>query len=432
MLLVGLLNAISLCVLQLGTYFVWFSRKNIFNHFSIAFCIVSLIIPSFVVEYKNFTDQSVIYFYTAINAVGAFTYVIGILVGYRVKRISIVHFVINPVKISALSNINDNERLLYQTARKIYFIGIIGMIFSFIVMGFVPMFSSDPVAAKFFKNEYQDSYKRVAFIYRTCKLFIELTLPFLILNIIKKKSIINIVLVVTGFLLLIVSLQRTQMAQSILIALSIYFAFNAKKYKFYAYLLVVIAIYILGSLFYYISAKLFLNSSFDSILVGDNIWDAIAIGAPDIPDHLRFLNSYMHSDFGFTYGLTFIGGLVPFQFKWNPSIWSLFVLNGGDDDFLSIISGGLRLPVTIWGYVSFGWVGVVLLPFFSGLFSGYITRVIKKLMNKTDSTVWLYFFVFVYLNIAVLFINFYTISIYWLPPFLLYFFFLKKFKKSTT
>jgi len=158
----------------------------------------------------------------------------------------------------------------------------------------------------------------------------------------------------------------------------------------------------------------------------DNIFETIALGAPDVLDHLTFLKSFNNTPL-YTYGRTFYGGLIPGHYKWNPAVWSLMVSNP-DGDLNEITSGGLRLPLPLWGYVSFSWTGVVLLSFFSGLINGYLIKAIKKMIKETQSIIVITVVILLYVNVYTQFVTFYALSMYSIPVFAFMAFYMYRFK----
>ncbi|MFC4142198.1 O-antigen polymerase [Pedobacter mendelii] len=290
-------------------------------------------------------------------------------------------------------------------------------------MGFLPMFAADPYSAKQFKGIYNIRYHDVAFFYRTSKQLIQLLMPFLIISFFDKKSKNILLLIVIGVILIAVSLSRSEAVTGLILIFSIIIALKKSKKVFIYYLLSLIFVYSLGSSFWIIASVYFPKAGYVHEIDNLSIGYAIASGAPDIPDQLSFLEAFNSNHIDFTYGLTFVGGLIPFNFKWNPSVWTLLVVND-TDDISEIASGGLRLPVSLWGYVSFGWLGVIVVPFFSAFLIGYITKKIKSIVNKlpADANGYLIFYwlVFLYLNIGIVFTSFYTLSIYFLPGFVFY------------
>ncbi|MEZ2334975.1 O-antigen polymerase [Mucilaginibacter sp. RCC_168] len=414
---------ISLSVFLVGTYLIWFSKKNIFNHSVLGLCFVAYLVPAFVIKYDDYSTPDVIRLYVIINLLGCFTYLSGMLLGYRIKTLIAVNTLL---QFRFLSTVHDNEHGI-QKIRKvssiIYVAALGGIIISYILMGFVPLFAANPFMAKFFKGEYQAPYERVAFLYRTARQLLEFLMPLRILELFINFNLKSVILVLSGILLIAVSLNRGPILSGFLVAISIFVALKKNNGPFWIYLIIVFSSYILGSGVYYLLGLAFPDSFFgDAANVG--FFEAVAMGAPDITDQLSFLSAFLDSGSHYSYGLTFFGGLIPFNFPWNPSVYTLTILNSSND-ISEVASGGLRLPVSLWGYISFGWIGVALVPFFSGVFTGYIVKKVKRIINtlRANESGYVSFFLiqFVFSNIAVVFTNFYFLSIYSLPAFVLFY-----------
>lgn len=427
--MIKLILGLSLCIFSLGTYFIWLSKKNIFNHLNIGFIITAYLIPVFVIDYNDYIDAETLNLYVWVNLVGAFAYVLGLMFGVKIKNISIIDHVLLLDKFDSLPDTSLMK--IVRFFNSLYIIAITGTAVSFILMGFVPMFAEDIVSAKFFKGPYQESYHRVAFLYRTSRTLLEITIPIKFLILLYSPRFKEIVITVIGLLLISVSLTRGPVFNGFLLALSIFFSLKNSHWQFYLYIFSLIILIAFGSSIFYFA---YIYFGVEGFYKADSILEAIAKGSPDISDQLNFLKNFNLQGSNFTLGKTFLGGLIPFNFYWNPSAWSLYILND-TNDISEIGSGGLRLPVSLWGFTSFGWIGVFLIPFSSGLFQGYIIKKIKKLLfglthNLHDS---LFFFiiVFIFQNIGSIFINFYLISIYQIPAFLILFFIRFKYLKPS-
>ncbi|MGC8750558.1 O-antigen polymerase [Hydrotalea sp.] len=426
------INLLVLIIFQIGTYFIWFDKKNVFNHYYIGFCIAAYVIPSFLIDFYDLADDNIIDLYYKINFVGVLFYIFGILSGYKWKKIAIVDNVMKFRLYNDLVNSNFFYKTIVNTSKQIYLISLIILIICFMYMGFLPIFAEDPYAAKQFKGIYHVRYQHIAFFYRTSKEFIQLLIPILVIDFFNKRKISTFFLIIFGILLVFASLSRGDTVMGLLLSLSIIVTMRRNNSFFVVYIILYVIMFLFGSSFWVIATIFFPNTGFNSLSDNPTILSAIASGAPDIYDHITFLNSFIREHSPFTYGLTFIGGLIPYNFKYNPSSWTLYILNN-TNDISDIASGGLRLPVSIWGYVSFGWFGVVLVPFFSAFFTGYIIRKIKYLIYKlkpdANGLIAFYYYVFLYLNIGSIFFQFYRISIYMFPSLFFYFliiYFIKK------
>jgi len=415
---------VTLSIFLIGTYLIWFSKRNIFNHLSIGLCVVAYIVPAFVIDFGDYVNEDIVNLYVSISLVGCLFYVAGLFLGNKWKSLLLVNTV---MQFNYFDSIVSNEAGLKKIIRIssiIYIMSLIGIIISFMIMGFVPLFASDPYTAKFFKGQYQAPYQRIAFLYRTSRQLLEMLMPLKVVELFAKFDLKNAILVLTGVILIIVSLNRGPILDGILIAISIVVALKKKNTPFIIFLLIIISSFIIGSSIYYIIGTIYPDSFFGDLAKQNNIFEAIAYGAPDITDQLTFLKAFSDSGNHYTYGLTFIGGLIPFNFPWNPSVYTLTVLNG-TNDISDIVSGGLRLPVSLWGYVSFGWIGVMLIPFTSGFLTGYIIKKVKRIvsnLSETPNSNIIFFFIqFAVVYVGSVFTNFYLLSIYALPGFLIYF-----------
>jgi len=246
-------------------------------------------------------------------------------------------------------------------------------------MGFVPMFSSDPLAAKQFKGEYRDAYYRIAYLYRFSFWIVFASVPLLFTCWWVLSKRIFLILALFGVLLIGVSLARESTAIGVIIFLG-YLAAWKKWIK--TYLLFVALIVPLGSAGYYILSIIAGVESFTNNISGTGVLEIIAAGVPDISDQLIFLEGFARID-AFTWGRTIIGGLIPGNFMWNPSVWTLTYDNLGGD-ISETVSGGLRLTVAMWGYINFSWPGVVFISFAAGCLNGYMFTALKRLpLNKS-------------------------------------------------
>jgi len=263
--------------------------------------------------------------------------------------------------------------------KKVAIVGIIGCVISYFIMGFVPMFSSDPLAAKQFKGEYRDAYYRIAYLYRFSFWIVFASVPLLFTCWWVLSKRIFLILALFGVLLIGVSLARESTAIGVIIFLG-YLAAWKKWIK--TYLLFVALIVPLGSAGYYILSIIAGVESFTNNISGTGVLEIIAAGVPDISDQLIFLEGFARID-AFTWGRTIIGGLIPGNFMWNPSVWTLTYDNLGGD-ISETVSGGLRLTVAMWGYINFSWPGVVFISFAAGCLNGYMFTALKRLpLNKS-------------------------------------------------
>jgi NhaP-type Na+/H+ or K+/H+ antiporter len=105
-------------------------------------------------------------------------------------------------------------------------------------------------------------------------------------------------------------------------------------------------------------------------------------------------------------------------------------LNGSDVN--EIVSGGLRLPLPIWGYVSFSWIGVCSLGLIVGFLTGRFIKKTKRLLQKTDNIIIKAIILLLYMHIYQFVIDFYCMKIYNIPILLIMILYLYNFKLKST
>ena len=400
-----------------GTYLIWFSRYNIPAHLNLGVIFVGYFVPLMLTDILHEYPDDLIDLYTAVICIGAFFYMVGLVIGFQY---SIFDKLIKRPNFSydgffKFSNFKYNLILI------LIFGSLFVMALCWAYIGMVPMLAPDPLLAKFFKGQYHDSYSKVALPYRLSQTILIMIFPIVaaLWALTRKKILLLACVLIMIFFSL--ALTRGLMLSGIITLLAVFAA--KKRSHMAAFIMIYLFVFGVGSGIYYIysaitEVKIFAYAS-DS-----TIWTIIASGSPDIPDQLGLLAAFEnHGEF--TLGRTFWGGLIPGQYYWNPSAWSLYILNN-TDDISDVASGGLRIPVALWGYFSFGWLGVIIVPFLSGLIFGTSTRYIKKYMlsnNILRSVLVLSF----YSIVLSFFGNFYAMSMYNIPAFLILFILIYRF-----
>ena len=109
------------------------------------------------------------------------------------------------------------------------------------------------------------------------------------------------------------------------------------------------------------------------------------------------------------------GGLIPGHYKWNPSVYTLSIVTPGLD-VNDIGSGGLRLPLPVWGYVSFQWAGVILFSLLTGIFSGIFLGIIKSWIRKYESLIIRATAIIAFTAVTGPIIGFTLLNMFFLPP----------------
>jgi hypothetical protein len=403
---VHFLTVAALAAQVLGTYLIWPNRWNIPAHLNLGFCVTAYFVPGLGTDVWDLFDDRTNLIYSQINILGACALLGGLLVGARVGLFDGSR----PI----LMRLYDSGRMRLAAVERtqwVALVAIIGMIAAYRIMGFVPMFAEDPFSAKQFKNEYFEPYYRAAYLFRSSFSILVVVIP-LLLTIwwVQGRRLKPFVLSGVSVVLIAVSLARQSFALGIITFMGIMATRSARGFRWF--MVFNALIFPLGSAAYLLLGLLTGVERFTSIYSVDSIADVVSSGAPDIFDQLTFLSGFQDIN-NFTYGRTFFGGLVPGNFLWNPSVWSLTYDNLGAD-ISDLVSGGLRFSTALWGYCSFGWIGVVLVPFFSGFLNGSMIRVLKRL-PLSSSLIASAFVLAIYMTLGHQLIEYYLLSIHEIP-----------------
>lgn len=394
----------ALMAQMIAPYLIWRSRWNVPAHLNLGFCVTAYIIPGLLTDVWSNVSARTVDVYIWMNVLGALALIAGLWAGARLPPATGLRDRLMPLLTGA------SDRLAHQRVDRLVWIGIVGMVLAYAIMGFVPMFADDPLSAKQFKGDYFERYYRAAYVFRFSFSVLVACLPVVFTCWWAFKSRRSLMLGATAAALIGVSLARASTAIGLLTFLGFVAASRPKWVKWYLFLVAVV--YPLGSAGYLLLGYALGIESLTSIYSVDSVFDIVASGAPDIFDQLNFLEGFYGVD-TFTYGRTFFGGLVPGNFTWNPSVWTLTYDNLGAD-ISETVSGGLRLSVALWGYANFGWPGVVVIPMLSGAVTGWMLGLLKSLPLE-GSLVGAALVLTLYMTVGKQLSEFYMLSIHSLP-----------------
>ncbi len=411
---------ISSSLLLVGTYTIWFSRYNIPTHFVLGIVFVGYLVPLFFTDVLSDYPPEIVRLYASILTVGAIFYILGLLYGFNF--ISLDKIIKKPTFMLAPLDFFMQHRYNYLVVVTI--LALFTMTLCWMHIGTVPMFAENPFLAKFFKGQYRDAYMQVAIPYRLSQSILITVFPLIVAIwfLTRRKILVVLIFLIMAFFSMALTRGMVFMGIFTLIAL---FSTKNRTYLF-VFILSYIMVFSIGSAIYFLAGLVFGNSVFGAVnAAGADIWTIIAAGSPDIPDQLTLLTAFENHG-KYTLGRTFVGGLVPGQYYWNPSAWSLYISNDSND-ISDIASGGFRVPVAMWGYFSFGWPGVVIVSTMAGVILGASTRYIKLFISHKNLFMSIMALSF-YTIILGFFSHFYIMSMYSLPAGILLIGFLYKFK----
>ena len=395
-------------------YVLWPSRYNVLPHLAVGGSFVSIVVPSIILNVQDEYAQNVVDLYINIIVTGAFFYLLGALLGFIQGKGVKTHFSYD------VMSVGDYETRVIRVTQTLMALCVAGLVISYLVMGFVPMFAENPIAAKLFRGPYQAPYSRVSIIFRSAFTIGSTIMPIACVVWYKTRSRVTLMLIIATLGLMAVSLIRSGAFMGVVLAFAIVMSFKS-RWHFALLMVILIGVFVFSSFFYYVVG---INKMSDDT----NIWKIITAGTPDIPDHLDFLTHYIDAPLP-TYGRTIYGGLIPGHYQWNPAVYTLIMVNPGAD-INEIGSGGLRLPVPLWGYVSFGWVGVIAFTFFTGYLGGFFLKILKEMFYRYNSIIILTIGLVAFSTVVRILVNFTELSMYALPPAFVCLFYLYRFKLS--
>ncbi len=413
----GVVLFICCAIFSLGSYLIWPSRFNIVAHISISVVFLAYFIPLIILDTHLEYPSQITDLYTALMLVGAVCYVAGLFTGFAIK----------PVKTNfsfEVMSVSEYEKRIAQITRLFLIISILGMIIGFCMMGYIPMFADDPLAAKFFRNQYQVPFY-TSIVYLSSFFILSTVTPIsLIIWYNNKKRSFFLWATLAAITLMSLSLARGPSFTGIVYVTVIILAAKGRGY-FVLALVMLFSIYSFSSVFYFVlgvkNLADFAGGTSDHLF-----WRILSSGTVDVDDHLGFLQHFEENPI-WTYGRTIYGGFIPGHYEWNPAVYTLKIMNPGED-VTTLVSGGLRLPVSIWGYVSFQWPGVILFCFIAGVIKGVICKYLKTWISEHKSVLIITVLFFISLNIFEPLGAFYLLSIYLLPPMFILIFYLYRVK----
>ncbi|TWI95622.1 hypothetical protein JN11_04362 [Mucilaginibacter frigoritolerans] len=417
----GILIFLCCSVFMIGTYLVWPSRYNVMAHLNVGFIFIAYFIPAVILKDQEDFSSDVVSLYTLILFVGALFYIIGLYLGFLIKPVRFSNFSF------ALLDTEVYKKKIIKVTKVFLIGGIIGQILGYLMMGFVPAFAADPVAAKFFRGVYQVPFY-VSIVYLSSFFILTTVTPIAIIvwyNDKKKKPFLLGAIIAVA--LMSVSLSRGPAFSGVVLAVAIIMSFK-NRWTFTFLIVFLISIYLLSSVFYFVIGVRDFDKVSSNFKDDHLFWRIASAGSIDIQDQLTFMDFFNKNPL-WTYGRTVLGGLIPSHYEWNPAVYTLRVTNPGED-ITTLISGGKRLAAPLWGYVSFQWIGVVAFCFLSGFLKGLFLKFTKYWIYKSQSILVATVIIVINISIFASLSEFFTLSIYALPPVIVLIFYAFRVKVS--
>lgn len=352
--------------MTLWPWILWPSQRNTRVFMGMPFTFIAYFFgASYFIEMvrmNNYPSEDIFELYTMLLLASTVLFVVCFSCGYFHRG-----WVLQ--KVNHLLDFFKESRMDYimRQSHWIACVAVMMFLISFYGMGFIPAFAENPLVAKFGAGEYHEQYQSFAVFYRMGLNLAGVAIVLLLLRWgLGEKKYTSIILLVLVFLCATLSLRRSLIASGLLIVMFSYMALQSRT-KFVFFFILYSMIYSLGSagneiFFYLIGLQ-------DSVDIA-----SVFRGAPDLADQLLFLGSWVDGRWDYTYGLTWVGGLIPYNFDYNISAYSLKVIGAQAGE---TPSGGFRLPTPIVGYISFDWIGMAIFVSLSAYLDGVMLRAMQ-------------------------------------------------------
>lgn len=365
----------ALMLQAIAGYVAWPSRWNVIAHMSLAFGIVAYVVPIALTRVLEVYESVELHNLSLTLLAGSLALALGSFIGRflapRTPRVFVC---------AGRARLDDDQQNARVVHRVVYVVGasVILMFASFIIMGFAPALAENPAAAKFFRGEYYSAYQPVRVPYRLAWAILPVALPLVLTAVITRTAKYRISAIVVAIATLVatfLSMSRSNLGSALLIVVMVALILRGRYVVAWMFGLFS---YVLGSLWYLVLGAFgisFFGS--DDTSRTDGFVAAISTSAPDVLDFVGLYTRWVSEGESITAGRTILGGLIPGNYQWNPSVWTV-TLGDPSVDISEISTGGLRVPISLWGLFNFGSIGVVLLPLLSGVLTAFVMQWVAR------------------------------------------------------
>jgi hypothetical protein len=382
-----LIIVISLAMIPLAEYLAFPSRHNVFFWFSFPIAVIALPIGMLFLgwegELEQLIDDSDLMSLAVILAVYAAVFCLTV---YGVTR---KKYALESRKVgrgSQTKSIRQVRARFSVTGVSILLCTSVVVVFAvaYSQMGFVPMLVAEEErsAAKYMSGEFQWLYRDAAVYFRGGLMLAQVTAAWAVVAIFYEerasRKLINVFVILAVIMVAITTLRRGSIPGTVFLSLLIALGmFDAGRLK--------ILFVILGYLItVFLGAALFNAFVFRGSLgqLAASSLDFLKT-APDAKDLVVFWDRFNFWDRPYSYGRTFFGGMIPYHYEWNPSVYTKWVLSGYGTD-VNVATGGLRLPPAVKGFYSFYWVGVIAVAALNGAIRGALINLCKPFCSSSQ------------------------------------------------
>jgi hypothetical protein len=360
---------VSLLALMCGPILCWRRRDNVFGYLLAGLFFVSVFVPLFGTTLVDRFEPGLVDHYARILMMGAVFFLGGLLygavLGGRSRRPPVTFD--RPLPLSV-------PRILVRRARWATALAVVAMLASFKLLGYVPLLAADRQSAKYGVGAYKAGFARGSLVYHVALALASSVAPVVLAVAFRRRRGIDVVL---GGLLLVALLATLNRGEAFLGPLIFLVALAVERGWKPSHILAGVCLaFVAGTL----ANELIYTSP---PTTRPSIATRVAATAPDLSDHLLFLNGFGLGGEQFVGTKTLQAGVSLTRSKgdYDPAAFAVRTITGVND-LSDLASGGARLPPAVWGYAAYGMVGAAIWSFVSGLFTGWGTALTRRLVTN--------------------------------------------------
>lgn len=362
---------LALLTLTCGPILFWRRRDNLFGYLAAGTFVATLAIPLMLTSTVEQNDIRFVRLYATVMSVGGACYLAGLAFGNHLGARSP-----RKIPVTFCEPLGGGAVLQFveRRARLLATIGVVALVLAYLRLGYVPLLAADRQSAKYGVGTYRDAFSRGALIYLFALAVSSTVLPVMLALYRTRRQVIDLAFALMLGMGLLMSLSR-----ELAFAGPLVFVTAVAIERRVRPVLIVVA-----TAFVFLAGTIFNGVFIPSTGTPTSVVDQIALSAPDLNDSIRFLEGFDLAGGERTMGRTIAAGLAPRASEWDPSDYALRIRTG-IDDVSQLAAGGIRLPVPIWGYASFGMAGVIGFSALSGAFVGWATGKWRRLLGRVRS-----------------------------------------------
>ncbi len=364
--------SLALFVLTCGQIMLWPQRDNIFAYRQAGIYFTTLLIPLVGTATLTASEPHILNLYARVLALGALFFAIGLALGGHFASRTNPRFRFTFGQ--SLQADGQAWRLVRRRTRVIAAAAAAALLLAFALLQYVPLLAADRQLAKYGIGIYAPGFARGRLVYHFALAMAGAIFPMTIVVAYRSRAALDLALCGAVGLGLIATLSRGDAFAGpllVLIALAI-------GRRIAPYLIVA------GVCLVFFGGALSNEFLFPGLASAPTLPARLAASAPDVRDHLSFLQGFEREGSQQTKGRTITAKLTPKSSDFDPVDYGIRLTTGVTDTSL-IASGGIRLPAPLWGFTSFGFPGAATFCLVSGLFIGWGTVRVRKVVTAFRS-----------------------------------------------